>query len=271
VLHHSAAEGQVEACRYLLSREPSLVNRCTKSGNTPLHRAAAYGYAEIVALLLAAGAPCDVVNSEGATALNRAARWGHGEAAGVLLRAGASPAIPDIIMRRPADWAQQKGMVGVLQVLKDGGRGSLPLGSGSSGGGGGGGGAAAPPPVLPQGHPQPGVVLTVEGWMAKEGHFFRNWKNRWFVLEGRRLLYFSKPTAKSPQGIIQLAKGSDVIVEERYTRPFCFTVVTLTKKFILQAANEEEMAEWIECIQNNLLYAPVEGETDESMGDLEEE
>ena len=177
-------------------------------------------------------------------------------------------------------------MSGVLAVLKEGGRGGGGGGGGGgspssgSGGGvgapgtpgsargafapGGSGGAPAPAPpppaVLPPGLPQPGVVLTVEGWMAKEGHFFRNWKNRWFLLEGRRLLYFAKPAAKKPQGVIHLAKGSDVIVEERYTRPFCFTVLTLTKKFILQAANEEEMAEWIECIQNNLSYAPAEDE-----------
>ena len=279
-LHHAAAEGQLEACRYLVSREPSLVTRCTKSGNTPLHRAAAYGHAEVAALLLAARAPVDLVNSEGATPLSRAARWGHGEVARVLLQARANPAIPDIILRKPADWAQLKKHTGVLAVLQEGGRtASSPAAAGAgaaaaaaaaySGGGassGGGSSAAAAAAasgssgslVLPPGLPQPGVVLTVEGWMAKEGHFFRNWKNRWFLLEGRRLLYFAKPAAKKPQGVIHLAKGSDVIVEERYTRPFCFTVLTLTKKFILQAANEEEMAEWIECIQNNLTYAPQE-------------
>jgi hypothetical protein len=287
----------VEACRRLLQHAPSLVDRCTRSGNTPLHRAAAYGHADAAEVLLAARtspAAVDCVNSEGATALSRAARWGHGEAARALLRAGASAGIPDIILRRPADWAQLKGMSGVLAVLKDGGRspsggsgsgsaaaaagagtpssarGAFAAGGSSSSGGGSGGGAPAAA-VLPPGLPQPGVVLTVEGWMAKEGHFFRNWKNRWFLLEGRRLLYFAKPSAKKPQGVIHLAKGSDVIVEERYTRPFCFTVLTLTKKFILQAANEEEMAEWIECIQNNLSYAPAEEEAGDDTSYAEEE
>ena len=105
-----------------------------------------------------------------------------------------------------------------------------------------------------------GSPMHVEGWMAKEGHIFKTWKNRWFVLDGRTIAYFSKEGAKQPKGIINMADGTDLIVEERYPRPFCFTILTPAKRYVLQTADDDEMAEWIEAIQNNLeCCAPGQG------------
>lgn len=253
-LHVAAAEGYLEACRYLLQRDSGLSSKCTKAGNTPLHRAAAYGHASIITLLHSVNSSSlNALNKEGATPLSRAARWGHGEAVKVLVRCGGSPTIPDAASKTPLVWATTKGFPWVLEALgappnsiTTSFSSSKPVYAKPPSPNTQGGGSGSASPILPLDVPQPGVVLTVEGWMAKEGHFFKNWKNRWFLLEGRRLLYFSKPSARKPQGIILLDKGSDVFVEERYSRPFCFTLLTLSKKFILQAANEEEMAEWIE-------------------------
>jgi hypothetical protein len=88
--------------------------------------------------------------------------------------------------------------------------------------------------------------------MAKQGHIFRNWKNRWFVLDGRNVFYYAKEGATKARGVIRMVDGTDVIVEERYAKPFCFTIITPSKRFVLQAADEDEMAEWLEAIQNNL-------------------
>ena len=63
----------------------------TASGATPLHAAAAYGYAAIVRLLLAEGAKAGEVGPNGNTALIYAAQEGHAEVVRVLLRAGADP------------------------------------------------------------------------------------------------------------------------------------------------------------------------------------
>jgi hypothetical protein len=100
--------------------------------------------------------------------------------------------------------------------------------------------------------------VRVEGWMAKQGHIIRNWKNRWFVLDGRRMFYFTKEGATRPKGVIRLVKGTEVVVEEKYSKPYCFTLQTPKKRFILQAANEEEQAEWIEAVQINLEAVPSE-------------
>lgn len=37
-----------------------------------------------------------------------------------------------------------------------------------------------------------GTPMRVEGWMAKQGHVIKNWKNRWFVLEGRNIFYYTR-------------------------------------------------------------------------------
>lgn len=57
-----------------------------QSGNRALHRAAAYGHAGVIRVLMAAGADPDVQNNEGATPLSRAARWCHEDAARMLLQ-----------------------------------------------------------------------------------------------------------------------------------------------------------------------------------------
>ena len=88
--------------------------------------------------------------------------------------------------------------------------------------------------------------------MAKQGQIFKTWKNRWFVLDGRTLYYYSKEGAPKARGMIQMVEGTDVIIEERYAKPFCFTICTPSKRYILQAADDDEMAEWVESIQNNL-------------------
>jgi hypothetical protein len=49
---------------------------------------------------------------------------------------------------------------------------------------------------------------------------------------------------------------SFVPLQERYPKPFCFTIITPAKRFVLQAADEDEMAEWIEAIQHNLETIP---------------
>jgi hypothetical protein len=158
------------------------------------------------------------------------------------VRGGASTALADARGRTPAAWAAAKGFAVLAGAL---------TGDAAAARRGAGGGSPLPPlpsspfcsfAELSPALPAPGVALRVEGWMAKQGHFLRNWKNRWFVLEGRRISYFTREGARRPQGTIALARGSDVIVEERYAKPFCFTIVTLTKKFILQVRRAKARA-----------------------------
>ena len=53
--------------------------------------------------------------------------------------------------------------------------------------------------------PEPGLH---EGWLLKEGHFAKNWKRRFFVLERGVLEYFESPEAKTTLGRIALVGAS---------------------------------------------------------------
>ncbi len=294
-----------------------------QSGNTALHRAAAYGHRDAAEALLRAGAAVDAVNADGATPVLRAARWGHDEVVGLLLAHGAKAGATDASGRTAAEWAAAKQHAGVAAALAAAGRPLSPTAAGepgpgasghalrvspaasAAGGPGHGGASLGHLPAIGEddgddvgaaedlaeavgaqyvldggdgagdefgGHADArtssdgdaaalgdegggyelGVPLHVEGWMAKQGQIFKTWKNRWFVLEGRAIYYYAREGAPKPKGVIAMAEGTDVIIEERYAKPFCFTVSTPGKRYILQAADDDEMAEWIEAIQNNL-------------------
>lgn len=38
--------------------------------------------------------------------------------------------------------------------------------------------------------------------LRKQGHFVKNWKERWFVLQGDKLFYFKARTDPRPQGCV---------------------------------------------------------------------
>lgn len=319
-----------------------------QSGNSALHRAAAYGSREAAESLLRAGAAVDARNADGATPLIRAARWGHDDVAAVLLAHGAQAAAADNAGRTAADWASNKGhndvsalLAGGMRVIDSASSSTSSSGSGAAAAGhsahalsispanassgsdhgpapaaaaagrpGLGGTAIGHLPSIGEGGDDDaeadaaeaavaqyvldedggagssagadgagaddfrtmsdlgdasagdgfgfelGVPMHAEGWMAKQGQIFKTWKNRWFVLEGRCIYYYAREGAPKPKGVIVMSEGTDVIVEEKYAKPFCFTVATPAKRYILQAADEDEMAEWIEAIANNLECVP---------------
>lgn len=45
---------------------------------------------------------------------------------------------------------------------------------------------------------------TMSGFLSKEGHFFRSWKQRWFVLDQQALKYY-EPKERTFKGVIPLA------------------------------------------------------------------
>lgn len=270
----AAAEGQTAVVEHLIQIDPTSIDACTSSGNTALHRAAAYGHAAVVRALIKGGAVIDSLNEEGSTPLARACRWGHDDVVKTLVHAGADPSVADRSGRTPAQWASLKGWTEVTAAMANErphahhlsksantvslrGQGLLPGGTTSSSPSGTASVAQADP-IAEVDHPmdgdeddddvhgsggagQYGGPVRVEGWMAKQGHFIRNWKNRWFSLEGRRIYYFGKEGAAKPKGCINMVAGTDVIIEERYSKPYCFTLITPTKKFILQVGGAPVM------------------------------
>ncbi|CAK9027221.1 unnamed protein product [Durusdinium trenchii] len=86
----AAASGQLEVSRMLINCGAAATGACEAMGRTALHRAAERGHAEIVRLLVQAGASVDIGDFEENTALMFAALEGHPDVLKVLLCAGAS-------------------------------------------------------------------------------------------------------------------------------------------------------------------------------------
>jgi len=92
-----------------------------------------------------------------------------------------------------------------------------------------------------------------EGFLKKQGHVVKNWKTRWFILKNTNLFYFKKKGDPKPIGEIPL---EDCIIKriadsDKIKRSCCFELYApkMNKTFIIQAADEDEMKNWMKKIE----------------------
>ena len=100
----AAKSGDVNTISSLLKSDPSLINACDTDGSTPLHCATWKGHANVVELLLKAGANVNAVNQNehwGTTPLHAAAHANEAKIAQVLLDHGANVKAKDMEGRTP--------------------------------------------------------------------------------------------------------------------------------------------------------------------------
>src|SRR5438105_4623887 len=113
---YPTAERLVNACD---------VNARDQFGNTALIYAAAGGHADVLRLLLRAGADPALRNEAGADALERATSAGHGDAAALLLSAGSAALQGRVLTgadRRLLEACWDGDCDGVEELLAGGGR-----------------------------------------------------------------------------------------------------------------------------------------------------
>jgi len=101
-----------------------------------------------------------------------------------------------------------------------------------------------------------------EGWLTKQGGSIKTWKRRWFVLKGKRLVYFKSKTDVEATGIIELEADSFVRDErdKDKKRKFMFSVGTSRRVFFMHSDTEAEMTGWINAIKANIDSTPTSGE-----------
>ncbi|MGL5640181.1 MAG: ankyrin repeat domain-containing protein [Mycoplasmoidaceae bacterium] len=87
--------GRTKPLYELIKRDPSLINKATSNGRTPLMFAAQFGNINCLKLLITAGAKINAQDEYGATALMLASFFGQDESVRVLLENGASKIIKD--------------------------------------------------------------------------------------------------------------------------------------------------------------------------------
>ena len=87
-LHRSAEEGDIEAVKEHLAAGTDKNVRAGNWGDTPLHRAAFWGYKEIVELLINNEVDVNAKDDYGCTPLHDAAEYSHLEIAEMLIGRG---------------------------------------------------------------------------------------------------------------------------------------------------------------------------------------
>eukprot|EP01105_Mastigella_eilhardi_P003832 TRINITY_DN1499_c0_g1_i14.p1 TRINITY_DN1499_c0_g1~~TRINITY_DN1499_c0_g1_i14.p1 ORF type:complete len:1190 (-),score=288.56 TRINITY_DN1499_c0_g1_i14:2160-5687(-) len=95
------------------------------------------------------------------------------------------------------------------------------------------------------------------GFLRKEGHLVRNWKNRYFVLKDTVLAYFHDDkyavTLERPIGIISLVNAHVRHVPER--SPFCFEVTSQQlAPYYMEAKDADDLRGWVTAIQGSLRW-----------------
>lgn len=100
----------------------------------------------------------------------------------------------------------------------------------------------------------------ISGNLTKKGHFVKNWKTRWFILQDGFLFYFKDKSSTAPIAAVNCMGGSvkECVAPER---PFCFELhSTVERKTFLIAANtQEEMNRWVEALSDHKLSAEWNG------------
>ncbi len=93
-----------------------------------------------------------------------------------------------------------------------------------------------------------------EGWLFKEGHIVKSWKQRWFVLKNTCLSYYkSNQALKKCSGMIQLKGAVMENIPDEWSpkRPFCFSIHDMIndKKYYIVANDEKEKKEWMTMLE----------------------
>lgn len=92
------------------------------------------------------------------------------------------------------------------------------------------------------------------GYLTKLGKIRKNWKKRWFVLDGWNLHYYEKEGESKPLGTIPL---EDCFIKRSHdgeAGKFCFQISTKARTFLLCADTKDDMLRWVKALykQNSL-------------------
>lgn len=114
----AVADADVSTIRQWINDERCVIDASAADGSTALHVASKHGHANIIRILLEAGADALCVDSELWTALHHVANAGHGLCVKALLDAGADPEGRDGEGRTPLQLAEAGRHMGCLRMMR---------------------------------------------------------------------------------------------------------------------------------------------------------
>lgn len=110
------------------------------------------------------------------------------------------------------------------------------------------------------------IELTPEMWakpdkqgeLKKQGHVVKSWKNRWFIIQNDMMFYFKQRGDPKPIGAIPL-RNCQCKETNKSGKPFCFELNSprITKIFLIQCQQPNELKEWMEAIEAGSEYSSV--------------
>jgi serine/threonine protein kinase len=98
-----------------------------------------------------------------------------------------------------------------------------------------------------------------EGKGSKMGGFIKNWKSRWFVLQGTKLVYLDKKGGKK-KGDIDISTATDISpapVAECPKQPSFKITLGDKRTYFVQVQSPQEVREWIAAIEKARAQAPA--------------
>lgn len=93
-----------------------------------------------------------------------------------------------------------------------------------------------------------GGMVKKSGYLNKQGGNWKNWKRRFFVLQGPFLIYYEDENSPTPNGIVFLEGCSlEICSSVKCGRDYCFEVIPEERKrtFILQGNSENHRDGWM--------------------------
>jgi tRNA A-37 threonylcarbamoyl transferase component Bud32 len=92
-----------------------------------------------------------------------------------------------------------------------------------------------------------------QGELKKQGHFVKNWKSRWFILQSDRLFYFKNRTDPLPIDFIPLQGCKVAPSNKSGSKKWVFELISGPdmdcKAFLIECNSKEEMDDWIHKIK----------------------
>eukprot|EP00002_Diphylleia_rotans_P039621 TRINITY_DN9225_c0_g1_i1.p1 TRINITY_DN9225_c0_g1~~TRINITY_DN9225_c0_g1_i1.p1 ORF type:complete len:567 (-),score=107.11 TRINITY_DN9225_c0_g1_i1:167-1867(-) len=89
-----------------------------------------------------------------------------------------------------------------------------------------------------------------QGWLTKEGRIVKNWKKRWFVLQGTQLKYFEDDTEREMKGFIDMT--TSIVRPNQKEGRQCLEILVEGRKLIFHADSNQEHHEWMLALSNKI-------------------
>jgi PH domain len=96
------------------------------------------------------------------------------------------------------------------------------------------------------------VVSPVKkGFLKKQGHLFKTWKRRYFILRGPLMAYYESDDVSSKElGTIFVAGATvDDLPEHSKPHVFLITQATVDKPYVISCPDAASKKEWIDAIK----------------------